>query len=72
MSNDQQHIIDILKNLLASARAGDVAALAVATVGVDQRTSQTVYCMADNAARLHYACAYLTHRVLMEGTQEDE
>jgi hypothetical protein len=67
--SENQKIIDMLESALRKAYDGELLACAVATVE-DDRTSGTAYVIGNNAAKLHYACANLTHRVLMAGTDE--
>ena len=62
MSNTQK-IIDLLELMLHKAHDGELLACAVATVENDN-TVGTNYVIGGNAAKLHYACANLTQRVL--------
>jgi hypothetical protein len=62
MSNTQK-IIDLLELMLRKAYGGELLACAIATVEYDN-TVGTNYVIGGNAAKLHYACANLTQRVL--------
>ena len=60
----QADVVAMLEHALMLARSGHIIAAAVATVERDN-SAGTTYVTGKNAARLHYACASLTHRVLM-------
>lgn len=69
MKSENQKIIDLLESMLRKAYYGELDAIAVATVE-EQHTAGTAYVIGNNAAKLHYACAELTHRILMSGCNE--
>jgi hypothetical protein len=62
MSNTQK-IIDLLELMLHKVHDGELLACAIATVEADNAVG-TNYVIDGNAAKLHYACANLTQRVL--------
>lgn len=69
MKSENQKIIDLLEMMLRKAYDGELNAVAIASVE-DDRTAGTAYVIGNNAAKLHYACAELTHRILMSGRNE--
>ncbi len=60
---DTQKMIDLLEMALRKAYDGELLACAIATVEYDN-TVGTNYVVGSNIAKLHYACANLTQRVL--------
>jgi hypothetical protein len=60
---DTQKMIDMLEMALRKACDGELLACAIATVETDNAVG-TNYVIGGNVAKLHYACANLTQRVL--------
>lgn len=69
MKNDTTKMIDMLEMMLRKAYDGELLACAIATVE-DDNTVGTNYVIGGNAAKLHYACANLTQRVLNDEGKE--
>lgn len=69
MNDAKAEMQEMIKRLSEAVRTGEVVAVAVATVHADGNGG-LAFIANNQVARLHYALATLTHRVLMHEEPE--